>query len=77
MYAVFTRMPCDNVLKATRSLVLHFCDVFRALTDSLVCIFIIVYGYTSSYFLLTNNSFVLHTQHGLILFVLLLLMLLF
>ena len=37
MYLVFTRKPGESYRRRLRSLLLHLCDVFRALINSLVC----------------------------------------
>ena len=37
MYLVFTRMPGESYRRRLGSLLLCFCDVFRALINSLVC----------------------------------------
>ena len=39
MYLVFTRIPGKSYRSRFRSLLLHLCDVFRALVNSLVCCF--------------------------------------
>ena len=39
MYLVFTRTPCESYRRRLRSLLLYLCHVFRALINSLICVF--------------------------------------
>ena len=45
MYLVFTCMPGESYCRQLGSLLLCLCDIFRALINSLVCLFLYLFVY--------------------------------